>query len=506
MFRTIATTILLGVSAAVCGQATMPTKATMTLNAPGTTSPIISRYIYGHFAEDLGRCIYDGFWTGDSIRMDVVTALKRIRVPDLRWPGGCFADQYHWTDGVGPRDKRPTRVNTTWGMIPDDNSFGSQEFLQLCRLIGCDPYIAGNVGTGTPQEMENWLEYLNYNGKSTLAQQRASDGHPDPYKVSLWGVGNESWGCGGSMTPEFYSDQFRRYAEFCKNYPGTPLKKIASGPNSDDYNWTEVCMKNIPHWMMYALSLHYYTVVGNWSHKGSATAFGEEEYYTGLRKCLFMDTLVQKHSAIMDKYDPEKHVALAVDEWGIWTDAEPGTNPSFLYQQNSLRDALIAATTLNIFNTHADRVRMANLAQAVNVLQSLVLTRGAQMVLTPTYWVFDLYKVHQDARAVPFTLNVPSYRGIPAVNASASQGKDGVVHISLVNIDPSSSVSLSADVAALRASSVSGVALTSGHFTDINTFESPDKVKPSAFNGAHLNGGTLTATLPPMSVVVLELR
>jgi alpha-L-arabinofuranosidase len=493
-------------------------QVTLSIKAADTSGHTISRFIYGHFAEDLGRCIYDGFWVGDSvnvpkqgrIRLDVVEALKRIKVPDLRWPGGCFADQYHWSDGIGPTAQRPTRVNTTWGMVSDDNSFGTHEFLELCSLIGCEPYIAGNVGTGTPQEMENWLEYLNYGGKSTLSDLRAANGHPAPYKVSFWGVGNESWGCGGNMTPEFYADQFKRYAEFCKSYPGAPLKKIASGPNVDDYNWTEVCMQRIPDWDMYGLSLHYYTVVGDWGHKGSATAFGEGDYFTAMKKCLFMDTLVRRHSAIMDKYDPHKHVALSVDEWGIWTDVEPGTRPAFLYQQNSLRDALLAATTLNIFNNHSDRVRMANLAQAVNVLQSLVLTKGNLMVLTPTYYVFDLYKVHQDAKWLALELHSPDYsfqgESIPAVNASASQDASGVVHISLVNLDPSRKITVAADIQALGKHAVSGQVLTSGHFTDVNTFEAPDKVHVAVFSGASINGATLGVTLPPSSVVVLELK
>ncbi|HEX4851888.1 MAG TPA: alpha-L-arabinofuranosidase C-terminal domain-containing protein, partial [Puia sp.] len=338
----------------------------------------ISKNIYGHFSEHLGRCIYDGFWIDsnvhvhakDRIRLDVVQALKNIHCPLLRWPGGCFADQYHWTDGIGPREKRPKRVNTTWGMVTEDNSFGTQEFLELCELIGCEPYLAGNVGTGSPQEMSNWIEYLNFDGNSQWANERRANGHDKPYKVSFWGVGNESWGCGGAMTASFYSDQYKRYAEFCKNYPGAPLKKIASGSNVDDYNWTEVSMKNIPLHMMWGISLHYYTLAGNWQHKGSATNFGEEEYFKAVKNSLFMNELIQKHSEIMDKYDPEKKVSLCVDEWGIWTDVEPGTNPAFLYQQNSMRDAIIAASTLNIFNNHAERVRLACLAQTVNVLQS----------------------------------------------------------------------------------------------------------------------------------------
>lgn len=494
-------------------------QANLSVKEPDSASTHnVSRFIYGQFAEHLGRCVYDGFWVSDSmnvpkkdrIRLDVVEALKRIKIPDLRWPGGCFADQYHWSDGIGPRAQRPTRVNTTWGMVTEDNSFGTAEFLELCSLIGCEPYIAGNVGTGTPQEMENWLEYLNFNGNSTLAKERAANGHPAPYKVSFWGVGNESWGCGGNMTPEYYTDQFKKYAEFCKDYPGTRLKRIASGPNADDYNWTEVCMKNIPYWSMYGLSLHYYTLVGDWGHKGSATQFDESAYFTALKKCMFMDTLIRKHSAIMDKYDPERHVSLSVDEWGIWTDAEPGTNPAFLFQQNSLRDALIAATTLNIFNNHSERVRMANLAQTVNVLQSLILTKGPQMVLTPTYHVFDLYQVHQDAKWLPIALQSPDYsfggESIPAVNASATQDKSGAVHISLVNLDPSKKITVSASIASLNKTQVSGRVLTSGHFTDINSFDQPNKVKIEAFQDAKLQGGNLQVTLPPSSVVVLELK
>jgi len=314
------------------------------------------------------------------------------------------------------------------------------------------------------------------------------------------------------MTPEYYCDLFKRYREFCKTYPGSPhLRPIASGPNSDDYNWTEVCMQRIPDWAMYGLSLHYYTIAGkDWGHKGSATSFGEDLYFNALRKCLFMDTLVTRHSAIMDKYDPKRHVALVVDEWGIWTDVEPGTNPAFLYQQNSLRDALIAATTLNIFNNHSERVRMANLAQSVNVLQSLVLTRGDAMVLTPTYYVFDLYKVHQDAQWLPISLNSPAYtyggESIPAVNASASRDNAGAVHISLVNLDPTKTVSVSADVAVLHVGAVSGTILTSAKFTDVNSFEQPDKVRPAAFSGAHVASGQLTVTMPASSIVVLELH
>jgi alpha-N-arabinofuranosidase len=495
---------LMGISVCLFAQ------APVYLTIRDTSGPVISRNIYGHFSEDLGRCIYDGFWTGDHIRMDVVEALKKIRVPVLRWPGGCYADQYHWADAIGPGNQRKRTVNTTWGMVSEDNSFGTHEYLNLCSLLGCQPYIAGNVGTGTPQEMENWLEYLNYNGKSTLADLRRQNGRDQPWNVSFWGVGNESWGCGGQMTPEFYSDQYKRYSEFCKNYPGAPLKLIASGPNGDDYRWTEVLMDKLPLLHLWGLSMHYYTVAGEWRHKGSATEFGEDTYFKAMEACLKMDEIIRKHSAIMDKYDPSKKVALVVDEWGIWTDVEPGTNPAFLYQQNSLRDALIAGTTLNIFNSHADRVRMAALAQTVNVLQSLILTEKDKMLLTPTYYVFDLYKVHQDAQSLVIQLSSPDYvyggRRIQAVNASASRDSSGAIHISLVNLDPTNKITVRAGLPGISFASVSGQVLTSEKFTDINSFDRPGKVKPADFTGARKEREDVVVEMPAKSIVVLELK
>lgn len=513
MFRKSLLTVLL---AALCIHTFAQETATLSI---GDTSKLtISRFIYGQFAEHLGHGIYGGFWVDktlpvekqDRIRLDVVNALKKIKIPSLRWPGGCFADEYHWRDGIGPAEQRPRMVNTNWGGVTEDNSFGTHEFLELCSLIGCEPYIAANIGSGTVEEMSKWIEYCNSNSNSTVAQMRARNGHPDPYKVTFWGIGNESWGCGGNMTPEFYSDQFKRYASFAKNYPGAPLKKIASGPNADDYNWTEVIMKNIPDWMMWGISLHYYTVpTGDWGHKGSATSFSEQEYFGTMERCLKMEELVNKHSAIMDKYDPQKHVALVVDEWGVWTDVEPGTNPGFLYQQNSLRDALIAATNLNIFNNHCDRVRAAALAQTVNVLQSLILTDKEKMLLTPTYHVFDLYKVHQDAKYLPMQLNAPDYvmdgKKIPAVNASASMDASGKVHISLVNLDLHNNITINTSLGGLKWKTVNGQVLTSANITDINTFDKPGKVDIQPFSGAKKQGDSLLVTLPPKSVVVLEL-
>ncbi|WP_052346467.1 alpha-N-arabinofuranosidase [Hymenobacter swuensis] len=488
---------------------------------PGTPKLEISRHIQGQFAEHLGRCIYGGIWVEEGlnvpkqgrIRLDVVEALRKIKVPNLRWPGGCFADTYHWRDGVGPTAQRPKMLNMWWGNNLEDNSFGTHEFLELCQLLGTEPYLAANVGSGTVQEMAGWMEYLNSNDDTPLVLERRKNGHPEPYKVSWWGIGNESWGCGGNMTADYYTDVYKRYATFAHNYPASPpLKKIVSGANGDDANWTETCMKRIPLNQMWGLTLHQYTLpTGSWSgSKGKATGFGEQEYFNTLRNGLKMEAIVTKHAAIMDRYDPEKKVALLVDEWGIWTDVEPGTNPGFLYQQNTLRDALLAGTTLNIFNNHCDRVRGANLAQAINVLQAVILTEKEKMLLTPTYHVFDLYQVHQDAQYLPLQFQSPDYvlggEKIPALNASASKDKNGAVHISLVNLDPNKALTLETVLPGVSWKTVSGRILTSANVADYNTFDKPATVKLADFKGAKKKGSNLAVTLPARSVVVLELK
>lgn len=499
---------------ATVARAQQPVQLTIQPGDPKTT---ISRHIYGHFAEHLGRCVYDGFWVDANlnvpkqgrIRMDVVQALQKIKVPNLRWPGGCFADAYHWRDGVGPSAQRPARLNVWWGDTPEDNSFGTHEFLELCQLLGTEPYMAANVGSGTVQEMADWVEYLNASG-TTLAHQREQNGHPAPYKVSWWGVGNESWGCGGNMTAEHYTDVYRRYATFAHNFPGAPLKRIASGANGDDAHWTETCMKQIPASLMWGLTLHQYTLpTGNWNgSKGASTGFGEDQYFSTLRNALKMDQVVTRHAAIMDQYDKDKKVALLVDEWGVWTDELPKS--SALYQQNTLRDALVAGTTLNIFNNHCDRVRGANLAQAVNVLQALILTEKEKMLLTPTYHVFDLYQVHQDAQWLPLQFQSPEYsfgnERIPALNASASKDKTGAVHISLVNLDPKNALTLETTLPGQSWKTVTGRVLTSAGVSDYNSFDKPNAVTLADFKGAKRKGEKLSVTLPAKSVVVLELK
>ncbi len=482
-------------------------------------SNTISRHIYGHFSEHLGRCIYDGFWVSDTlnvlkkdrIRLDIVDALKKIKVPNLRWPGGCFGDEYHWRDGIGTPKERPYMVNTNWGGVSEDNSFGTHEFLELCTLLNCEPYISGNVGSGTVEEMAKWVEYLNSDAKSTMTDLRKQNGRSEPWRVKFWGVGNENWGCGGNMTADYYADLYKRYATYSRNYKDAPLLKIAGGASSSDYNWTETMMRKVNTNQMWGLSLHHYTLpTGSWSKKGSATAFDEKEYFNTMKNCLVMDELVTRHSTIMDRYDPTKKVALAVDEWGIWTDVEPGTNPGFLYQQNSLRDAIVAATTLNIFNNHSDRVRMANLAQTVNVLQALILTKGTQMLLTPTYHVFDLYKVHMDAKKLPVSFTSPDYlfedKKIAGVNISASQDSTGAVHITLVNIDPNKKINIRTALPGIKWTTVKGQILTSKKITDINTFENPNTVIIGLLTGARKENNELVIELPAQSVVMLELK
>lgn len=476
----------------------------------------ISPMIYGHFAEHLGRCIYDGFWVGpDSdipnvrgIRTDIVEALRAIRIPVLRWPGGCFADEYHWQDGVGPREQRPAMLNTHWGGVTEDNSFGTHEFLDLCDQLGCEPYICGNVGSGTVREMQQWVEYLTFAGHSPMADLRRANGREEPWPIRYWGVGNENWGCGGNMRPEFYADLYRQYQTYLRNLSGNKLFKIACGANRDDYRWTEVLMQVAGRYM-HGLSLHCYTAPGPWHSKGSATEFGEAEWFEVLHKTLFMDELIANHSRIMDTYDPEKRVALIVDEWGTWYQVEPGTNPGFLYQQNTLRDALAAALNLNIFHKHAERVRMANIAQTVNVLQAMVLTQGEKMVLTPTYHVFDMFQVHQGATYLPVSVASDNYAwgtdSMPAIHASASRDAEGAIHVSLCNLVPDQACELTLQLPMASITQVSGRLLTADTMQAHNTFDAPNQVAPTALTGAEITPEGVRVRLPAKSVAVVSL-
>jgi alpha-N-arabinofuranosidase len=490
--------------------------ATATLHAdrPG---PVYDRRIFTQFAEHLGNGIYGGLWVGNDksipntrgFRNDVVGALRNLGVPVIRWPGGCFADEYHWREGIGPRAKRPVKVNTHWGGVTEPNTVGTHEFMDLVEQIGAEPYIAGNVGDGTPREMAEWVEYMTAPA-GTLADERAANGHKAPWKVPYFGVGNELWGCGGNMRPEYAADLTRRYATFVKVPEGSKIIKVASGANVDDYAWTEGMMK-IAGNQVDALSLHYYTIPGGgWPPRASSTQFDEASWAETLSEALRMDELITKHSAIMDKYDPEKRVWLAVDEWGTWYAGDPGTHPGFLRQQNTMRDALVAAIHLNIFAKHADRVKMTAIAQMVNVLQAMILTEGKKMVLTPTYHVFMMYKPYMDGTVLPLDIDTPYYaKGkwtMPAVSASAVRGKDGRVHVALANLDPNRDITVTTSLDGVNAAGVSGQVLTAATMNALNSFDAPDAVKPAPFAGAQVANGKLTVTLPAKSVVMLNLQ
>jgi len=491
--------------------------ATLRADQPG---PVVNPRIYGHFAEHLGRGIYEGVWVGpDSpipntrgIRNDVVAALKELSIPVLRWPGGCFADEYHWKDGIGPREKRPAMINTHWGGVVEDNSFGTHEFMDLVELLGTDAYITGNVGSGTAQEMMEWVEYLTSDAVSPMANLRRQNGRDKAWRVPYFGIGNEPWGCGGNMRPEYYADEFRKYNTFIKNYDrAKPIYRIAGGASDFNYTWTEVLMERVGR-QMNAASLHYYTLpTGNWRTKGSATQFGEDQWFSTLSRTLKMDELITKHAAIMDKADPEKRIGLAIDEWGTWYDVEPGTEPGFLYQQSTMRDAVVAALNFHIFHRHADRVVMANIAQTINVLQAMILTDKEKLLRTPTYWVFEMFKVHQGGTSLPVELQSPDYifgdQKIPAISASATRAPDGrTVHLSLVNANPHQPATITVTLAGVTPASVTGRVLTAPTMQAHNTFAAPDAVKPASFGGATLVAGALEIRLPAKSVAVLELK
>jgi alpha-N-arabinofuranosidase len=477
----------------------------------------INKNIYGNFAEHLGRCIYGGFWVGkdsdipniNGIRKDVVEALKDLKIPVLRWPGGCFADEYHWKDGIGPAESRPKMINVHWGGVVENNHFGTHEFFELCELLETEPYICGNVGSGTVQEMREWIEYMTFEGESPMANLRAANGMKEPWKLTYFGVGNESWGCGGNMRPEYYADLYRRYAAYVRNFGNNKVYKIACGPAGEDYNWTEVLMREAGRFMD-GLSLHHYTVPGTWAKKGSATSFEENEWFVTMKKALHMDEIITKHSTVMDKYDPDKRVALIVDEWGTWFDVEPGTNPGFLYQQNTVRDALVAGINFNIFNNHCDRVQMANIAQTINVLQAVILTEGSKMVLTPTYHAFKMYTVHQDAELLELDLKSPKYtlgdESLPQVTATASVDSEGKIHISLCNLSPNESAEVECELRGTDKTSVTGTVLTSDKMNAHNTFEDPERVTIKVFDGAAIAEGKLKVKLPAMSIVTLEVK
>ncbi len=493
------------------------------------TGAKIDRNIFGQFAEHLGKGIYEGVWVGrDSkipntrgIRNDVVEALRVLRVPNVRWPGGCFADEYHWRKGIGPVSQRAVTLNPNWGGVTEPNTFGTHEFMDFLNQIGAEAYISVNVGSGTPQEAAEWLEYMTTAQSTTLGKERAANGHPDPYRIPYLGIGNESWDCGGNMTADYYLSQLKIYSRFVRNFNPAQqdqdkMLRIAVGPGGEDSprwtEWTETIMKAYQQhtwsWDMDGLSVHSYTV-GRWPPSYASNGFGEAEYAQILKFTLQMDGLIAKHSAIMDKYDPQKKVAMVVDEWGSWYAPLPGSNPGFLVQQNSQRDAILAALNLNIFARHSDRVRMANIAQMINVLQAMIMTDKEKMVLTPTYHVFKMYVPFQDATFVPVVFDAGSYTHgditLPRVDVIAAKDKAGKLWLAITNVDPNQPLNLEANISGLVAKSVVGETLTGSKVDSVNTFASPNTVAPKPVS-AKVAGGKLVMKLDPKSVTVVSVE
>ena len=491
--------------------------ATLAIHAdkPGA---VIDRHIYGQFAEHLGHGIYGGVWVGEDsaipnehgFRKDVIEALRQLKVPVVRWPGGCFADEYHWRDGIGPRAQRPVTVNTNWGGVPETNQFGTHEFMEFAELIGADAYINGNLGTGTPREMAEWLQYLTSDQQTSITAERARNGHPKPWKVAYFAVGNESWGCGGNMSPDHYVDLLRQYQTFLKAPPGARPQIIASGGYDTDMSWSEAIAAKAREGVS-AVSFHHYTLpTGIWEHKGAATGFSEDEWISTFAHTLVMDDFINNNVAALARHDPGNKIGMAVDEWGTWYDAEPGREPAFLFQQNTLRDALVAAVNFNIFHRHADRVHLANIAQMVNVLQAMILTDGPRMVLTPTYHVFSMFRPFQDATLLAIDMQAPNYthgaQSVPALSVSAARAADGTIVVALVNLDPHQALNVAGTLSGSKATRVGGSILTAAGMDAGNTFNAPHAVEPQAFGGARLDGDRLSLTLPAKAVVVLRLQ
>lgn len=489
------------------------TNAQVVVTLQPASNQTISADIYGQFSEHLGRCIYDGIWVGpdsdipnkNGYRLDVMEALRDLQMPVLRWPGGCFADDYHWMDGIGPKDQRTKICNNNWGGTLEDNSFGTHEFLDFCEMVGTKPYISGNIGSGTPEELAKWVEYMTSNSQSTVVNQRRTNGRNEPWDVRYLGIGNEAWGCGGNMTADYYSDLFRRYATYTRNYNGH-LYKVACGGVTGDYDWTETLMRKVGT-MMDGYSLHYYTVPQDWDHHGSATEFDEDEYYITLAKALQIEDFIARTIEIMERYDTARHIDLVIDEWGTWYDVEPGTNPGHLYQQATMRDALVAALTFAIFHEYSYRITMANIAQAVNVLQSMILTEGNRMVLTPTYHVFKMFKAYQDATWVPTTIENNNYTTlaegrVPTIAATAST-KDGRTCITLINTDLKHSQAVK--LQGVQGKVLSAEVLTAKDVHDTNTFDKPNEVETKAFKGYKVKGKEMEVTMPACSIVTITL-
>ena len=508
------TILALGILAASIGSAFAQVSVTIDAAKPG---PVINKNVYGQFAEHLGTGIYEGLWVGPDSKIpntrgwrnDVVGALKELKVPLVRWPGGCFADEYHWRDGIGPRNKRPVKVNTHWGGVAEDNAVGTHEFFDLVEILGTEAYVNGNLGSGTPQEMAEWLEYMTSDTKSTLAEQRRKNGRKEPYKVAFFGIGNEAWGCGGNMKPEYYANLYNHYATFLKTPPNARPKMVASGGHTDDTSWTDVLSRENAKFTD-GISFHFYTLpTGDWDKKGAATGFTESEWFSTLQQTMRMDGFIRRNVAVLDKNDPQKKLGFYVDEWGTWYDVEPGTNPGFLFQRNTLRDAVVAALNFNIFHAHAERVRMTMIAQMVNVLQAMIITDKEKMLLTPTYHAYKMYIPFQDATSLPTAVNndvaySSDNKSIPGISASSARGKDGKIWVALVNTNPRQASDVNIDLKGQAVSGATGQVLTAEAMDAHNTFDKPQAIKPAPYSAKAVNG-KLTLKVPAKSVVVVSV-
>ncbi len=516
-WTTLAAALLIALSATPAA-AEFRASASVDTKAPGTR---IAPEIYGQFAEQLGTGINGGIWVGEGssipnirgYRRDVVEALQRLKVPVVRWPGGCYADIYRWRDGIGPRSARPITLNKWWGNTEEANQFGSHEFFDFAELIGAKAYLNINVGTGTPGEARDWVEYLSSPSNSRLASERRANGRAKPYKIDYIGIGNEMWGCGGNLKVEEFAPMVRMYSTFLRETPGP--KVIAGGPTGDDYRWTEVLMES-SRGQIDAISLHYYTLpTGDWAKKGPAIGFTAAEWTATLARTRQVETMIVGHDQRMDKHDPANKLGLMVAEWGSWYDATPGTNAAFLQQENTLRDALIAATNFHIFHRHADRVHMGNIAQMVNVLQAMILTDGPRMVLTPTYHAFRMYQPFQGALALPVQITTPQIGPIsssappgtvPAIDVTAARDASGAVHVALVNADPAEAATVDLQLPGLAGRRIEGEVLTAARTDSLNSLEGRREVAPAPFRGASWRGGVLRVRMPSKAIVRLTLR
>jgi len=471
----------------------------------------VSPYMYSHFAEHLGRCIYRGVWVGDSksienengIRTDVVSALKKLQLPALRWPGGCFADSYHWQDGIGPREERPRRYNLWWHQ-PEKNEFGTDEFIRFCRMIGTEPYICVNVGSGTVEEARAWVEYCNSNQDTTWAQKRAENGSAEPFNVKFWGVGNENWGCGGSMRPEYYAGLYRRFATYMRA-TSPEIKLFACGSHAGIPEWDVRFLEGVKGAtrLVDYLSLHIYSANGI-----SDLQYSEDDYYRVMSQVDIMERNLERAAGLCRAYSTSGHrIKVVLDEWGTWF--KEARTENGLLQQSTMLDAVFTGLSFHCFHRHAADLFMTNMAQTVNVLQALILTEGPKMCCTPTYYVYDMFKPHRGGTLLPINMQTPQLdiaggKRLPAVSASATTKDDGSLALSLINIDLKNPATVNIDLPECVRTEARVSELRSVGVTDHNTPDNPDVVKPR-MRKLELNGNKLQIEIAPHSVMMVEV-